>query len=229
MLSKIRETLKSRVEFARGLRREARSVAGDARHQLHLRLRMGRMDRRAIHLAACFLAGTPYAACEPRTRTPAREVAAAVEHALGEAGASADGVREWIAVPAIQPDPGPPAVPARPEPREERLYVVVRADLPPGLQAAQALHAEREFAAEHPEIEARWHRESNTVVILAVPDEDELFDLLLSLEKSGVVVSEFREPDLDLLHNLSLTAICVEPAAGPLLRHLPLAFSIRAA
>lgn len=30
-----------------------------------------------------------------------------------------------------------------------KLYLVVRADLPPGPQAVQAAHAARQFAAEH--------------------------------------------------------------------------------
>lgn len=224
MLSKIRETLKAKIEAARALRREAGTVAGEDRHLLHLRLRMGRMDRRALHLAACFLCGTPYAACEPRTCTPARDVVAGVEAALRASGAPTDGVGEWVGGLVVQPEPA----------RVDRMYVVVRADLPAGLQAAQALHALREFAADYPEVEKRWHETSNTIAILAVPDEAALAALVEDLRRpwhggenhlADTFVSEFREPDL----GNSLTAICVEPAGGRKLRHLPLAFSLRAA
>ena len=52
--------------------------------------------------------------------------------------------------------------PARPA----KLYVVVRADLSPGVQAAQALHAHRAFVAEYPEVERVWFETSNTISIL---------------------------------------------------------------
>lgn len=53
----------------------------------------------------------------------------------------------------------------------EKLYVVVRDDLPPGLQIAQAIHACRAFHADHPAVETAWHTTSNTIAVLSVPDE----------------------------------------------------------
>lgn len=53
----------------------------------------------------------------------------------------------------------------------EKLYVIVRADLSPGLQIAQAAHAARAFHAEHPALEAAWYAASNTLAVLSVQDE----------------------------------------------------------
>lgn len=50
-----------------------------------------------------------------------------------------------------------------------RLRIVVRGDLAPGLQAAQAVHAALAWQVEHPETAARWMAESNTVAILEAP------------------------------------------------------------
>lgn len=71
-------------------------------------------------------------------------------------------------------------------PVESKIYVLVRSDLAPGLQLAQAVHAATAFALAHPE------RASSTpnVVVLAVPDEA----ALLSFADSAGVV--FREPDV---------------------------------
>jgi hypothetical protein len=225
MLEEIKKTLKVKVANARELRREARAASGDDRHLLHLRLRTGRPDRRALHLVACFLCGTSYAACELRTRSLARDVVAGVEAALRDVGAPTDGVGEWVGGLVVQPEP----VRVDRVDRVDRMYVVVRSDLPVGLQAAQALHALREFAANYPEIEKQWHETSNTIVILAVPDEAALAALAEDLRGTGHLppwsFSEFREPDL----GNSLTAICVEPDGGRKLRYLPLAFSLQAA
>jgi hypothetical protein len=79
--------------------------------------------------------------------------------------------------------------------------VVTRADLPPGAQAAQAIHAAvaygRDFGDHLPPGE--------TVVFLAARDELELCWLVSRLREEDVFYSAFREPDLD--H--SLTAIAV--------------------
>lgn len=39
----------------------------------------------------------------------------------------------------------------------EKLYIIVRGDLPAGAQCAQACHAISTFAAEHPEVHLSWH------------------------------------------------------------------------
>lgn len=53
----------------------------------------------------------------------------------------------------------------------EKLYVVVRADLSPGLQIAQACHACRAFQAEYRDLEESWYTTSNTIAVLSVPSE----------------------------------------------------------
>ena len=97
-----------------------------------------------------------------------------------------------------------------------KQYIVVRTDLTPGAQAAQACHALRLFGEEHPEIARHWYENSSNLVLLGVPDEKALESLC---EKSaGFAYSKFHEPDL----GDSLTAIGLEPGAGKLLGNLPL-------
>lgn len=78
-------------------------------------------------------------------------------------------------------------------PVERKLYVLVRSDLTPGLQLAQAVHAATAFALRHPASAAS----TLNVVVLAVPDEETLLhyaDLDFYTRKYGVL---FTEPDLD--------------------------------
>jgi hypothetical protein len=91
--------------------------------------------------------------------------------------------------------------------------VVTRADLSPGQQAVQAIHAATEFVALHP---GEWA--GCTVILLAVPDETALEQLVYDLPL-WVELVIFREPD----RGGELTAIAVESLAASLLTHLPLA------
>ncbi len=50
-----------------------------------------------------------------------------------------------------------------------RLRIVIRADLAPGLQAAQAVHGAIAWAVEHLDICRSWMASSNTVALLAAP------------------------------------------------------------
>ena len=59
-----------------------------------------------------------------------------------------------------------------------KLFLVTRADLPPGQQAVQAAHALREFVALYPEEELRWYQTSNTLAFLAAENEASLEALL---------------------------------------------------
>jgi peptidyl-tRNA hydrolase len=101
----------------------------------------------------------------------------------------------------------------------DRLYIVVRSDLKPGLLCAQACHALRAFVAEHPEVEQQWFEGSNNLVVLQVPDEAAL--LRLVERSAGVPFSVNREPDLDN----QVTAVALAPSAKRLLRTLPLALA----
>lgn len=99
-----------------------------------------------------------------------------------------------------------------------KLYVVTRADLPPGAQAAQATHGAIAFVMEHP-VEARyWHLKSNNLVLLQTPNEDCLMHLAQRAQDAGIAFSVFREPDFDN----TVTAVALEPAGARLVSNLPL-------
>ena len=105
----------------------------------------------------------------------------------------------------------------------EKLYVVVREDLPPGSQAVQSIHAFRQFVKEFPDLEGTWFDMSNHLALLSVQDEDGLFRLISKALSKGLRYAGFHEPDL----GNSLTAVAFEPGGRSkrLLRKLPLALS----
>lgn len=74
--------------------------------------------------------------------------------------------------------------------------MVARADLLPGLQAAQCCHALRLFCADHKVEENFWYEKSNNLVLLQVPDRESLVALQKRAFNQGVSVSLFCEPDL---------------------------------
>lgn len=102
-----------------------------------------------------------------------------------------------------------------------KLFVVVRADLPPGAQAAQLTHAALGFAFVHAERARAWHEASNNLVELAVPDRAALEELCdRAACAPGVATCRFHEPDFDG----SLTAVALHgPGAHRLVSSLPLA------
>ena len=102
----------------------------------------------------------------------------------------------------------------------EKLFVVVRNDLDPGLQLAQAVHAAVKYALFH-EDARRWHVESNNVAVLQVPDEAALKALTqkVLIKDPGCLVATFEEPDLD--HQW--TAAAFGGGAKKLMGSLPLA------
>lgn len=105
--------------------------------------------------------------------------------------------------------------------QDARLYIAVRADLPAGLQAAQAVHAAFQFCNEYPEATWPWYRQSNYLIIVAVPDVDALVDLARAagrLEIDHVVV---EEPDIETKY--TAVALAPVPAARRLCSSLPLA------
>lgn len=97
-----------------------------------------------------------------------------------------------------------------------KLYIVVRADLKPGLQAAQACHALRLFSEEHPEEDRAWYEGSNNLVLLQIPNEEEL--LRLKEKANGTPASLFREPDIAD----EATALAIAPSGKKLVSNLPL-------
>lgn len=107
-----------------------------------------------------------------------------------------------------------------------RLYIAVRADIGPGLQVAQAVHAAFAFGRDHPEETRKWLVESNFLVVVAVPDENALLDLITDAACRGITRTAVREPDIDD----EVTAVALGPgtAAQKLCANLPLALRERA-
>jgi hypothetical protein len=103
----------------------------------------------------------------------------------------------------------------------DRLYLVTRADLPPGTQACQAAHAALDFAVTHPGVIRDWHLVSNTLVLLTARDELTLGWLCDDVAAAGHRIVRFHEPDLAG----ALTAAAFEPAARRFVAHLPLALN----
>jgi hypothetical protein len=98
----------------------------------------------------------------------------------------------------------------------EKLFIVIRRDLPMGLRCAQIAHAAIKFAHDHRGIETAWYFGSNNIVILDAADEPELRELMKDADLKGFAYSGFEEPDI----GNQLTAAAFEPRARRMLRHL---------
>lgn len=85
--------------------------------------------------------------------------------------------------------------------------MITRADLEPGYQAVQSMHALRQFTAEHPERDREWFDNSNYLGLLSVQDEIELNGIIEQAASQNIRFSVFREPDIDN----QITAIALEP------------------
>ncbi len=92
-------------------------------------------------------------------------------------------------------------------------YIVVRRDLPPGVVAAQVVHAAGESAAGLPPLPENTH-----AVVLAVPDEDRLLWLAHRLTRAGIAHKLIREPDAP--YNGAATALGIPPQPRENLRRL---------
>lgn len=102
-----------------------------------------------------------------------------------------------------------------------RLYIITRADLPPGLQAAQVAHAAVDFTDRFPHIISEWKAASNNVVVLSVPDEGTLWWLLEAAFRHNIPRVSVTEPDIEN----QLTAIALDPSevSRSLCANIPLA------
>lgn len=108
-------------------------------------------------------------------------------------------------------------------PKAQYQYILVRGDLSPGLQIAQACHASLDFAITHPDKARKWRDTSNYLCILNVKDETELLDYATLAHTKGAKHVLFHDPDVPLereehLMVGSYTALAVEP--GDFHRHL---------
>ena len=92
----------------------------------------------------------------------------------------------------------------------DKLYVVVRNDLLPGEQLAQAIHAKDEFAMKYPEINRAWWEQTNYICVLQVADETTLTELESRATAANIKYAYFCEPDYD--HEM--TALVFEPGAA---------------
>ncbi len=90
----------------------------------------------------------------------------------------------------------------------EKLRIIVRSDISFGLGVAQACHAARQFAEEHPEIEHEWFTTSNHIAVVGSGSEIAFHSLLHKLNCSKLKFSVFYEPDIDGIP----TAIAIEPS-----------------
>lgn len=104
----------------------------------------------------------------------------------------------------------------------DKFYIAVRADLPPGLQLAQSVHAMAQFWDEHPTFARSWLHRSNFLVVVCVKDEDAL--LALAAEASlgrSLCTTKVNEPDL----GDEYTALAIQPGpeAAALCASFPLA------
>lgn len=101
----------------------------------------------------------------------------------------------------------------------EKLYIVVRRDLPAGDQAAQCCHALRAFADRHPELDRQWHERGGNIVLLSVANLTELRELVSRAQPLNISHAEFHEVDFAN----ELTAAAFAASARRLVSSLPLA------
>lgn len=101
------------------------------------------------------------------------------------------------------------------------MYVVTRADLPPGCQGVQGMHAVIQFVFENTDSSKEWFEKSNYLGFLSVPNEQELYSLIQKASERNIKCSVFREPDIDN----QITAIALAPGeqTKKLCNRLPLA------
>lgn len=106
----------------------------------------------------------------------------------------------------------------------KKIYVVVRDDLEPGDQIAQAVHAAFAYGNTDPHGVDAWIHGANNVVVVAAQTEQELARLAAKIRETRHAMHvEIREPDL----SDELTAITVGEQAERLFSSLPLALSPR--
>lgn len=105
----------------------------------------------------------------------------------------------------------------------QKLYTVVRSDIPCGARVAQTGHAVAAFATAHPGPFHAWALpEQRNIICLEAP---ELEQLLATLQGAGVRCATFRETDM----GDELTGIACGEEGAKLLSSLPLAGRARAA
>jgi Peptidyl-tRNA hydrolase PTH2 len=83
------------------------------------------------------------------------------------------------------------------------------------------VHAAFQFLHDFPSVVEPWLLQSNFLVVVSVPDEDALLDLITTASKAGLYRTAVREPDI----GNEATAVALQPGevARRLCGSLPLA------
>lgn len=105
----------------------------------------------------------------------------------------------------------------------QKLYIVLRADLTPGLKIPQACHAQDAFYEEYPECYAEWRTKYKNLIVKEIPDEAALRALLVRLKDAHVATAQYYEEDLG--HTLTAIAF-YGPTAKRFAGSLPLALQL---
>lgn len=104
----------------------------------------------------------------------------------------------------------------------DKVYLLIRKDLPVGYQLAQVVHGQDEFRAQHPEVHGAWRERSNTVAVLHIEDEEHLQALHQQARMRDVPCAVFREPDME--DQATCLVMGPHPQTRRLTARLPLAF-----
>lgn len=94
------------------------------------------------------------------------------------------------------------------------------------MQIAQSVHAAFQFLHDHPTVVQPWLETSNFLVVVSVPDENALLDLITEASRRGITRLAVREPDLN--NDATAVALAPGPDAQRLCASLPLALKERA-
>ena len=79
---------------------------------------------------------------------------------------------------------------------KDKLYLVTHKELSSGYQTAQIAHVVAEFILNNPDEAKTWNLTSNSVIVLEADSARHLYELQESAAGKGMLVTEFREPDL---------------------------------
>jgi peptidyl-tRNA hydrolase len=101
----------------------------------------------------------------------------------------------------------------------KRLYVLIRADLAPGAQLAQSCHAVSAFAHQYRVEHDAWQAGEQNLVVLSVPSENALGEIMRRAMEQNIRAAAFHEPDF----GNELTACAFEGSVARLVSSLPLA------
>jgi len=82
-----------------------------------------------------------------------------------------------------------------------------------------------QFADEHRSAFDEWFHHSNWLVVVNIPNENELLELITTVSRKGLLRSAVREPDLDN----DATAVAIQPGvdARRICAQYPLALKVK--